>query len=66
MFGGKIKTWMETHIGRQKKKTGREQNKDPKQNKIFLESSESLAQSDTGISSGSLQVCYSLLHFERC
>jgi len=57
MFGAKLKTWMETHIGRPKKKSSaRDRGKDNKNDKVFLESSESLAQSDTGISSTSLQV----------
>lgn len=58
MFGSKLKTWMENHIGRPKKKSQQEKEK-MNQNGgrgVILESSESLAQSDTGISSGSQQV----------
>lgn len=58
MFGSKLKTWMENHIGRPRRKTHQEKEKNnPTGGKgQFLESSESLAHSDTGISSGSQQV----------
>lgn len=58
MFGSKFKTWMENHIGRPKKKIQQEKEKNCQNGGrvLMLESSESLAQSDTGISSGSQQV----------
>ncbi|KAK6619717.1 hypothetical protein RUM43_012475 [Polyplax serrata] len=58
MFGSKLKTWMENHIGRPKKKVHQEKDKVGQNGGrgTILESSESLAQSDTGISSGSQQI----------
>lgn len=58
MFGSKFKTWMENHIVRPKRKNQQEKEKgsQPGGKGPILESSESLAHSDTGVSSGSQQV----------
>ncbi|KAL0268709.1 UNVERIFIED_CONTAM: hypothetical protein PYX00_010538 [Menopon gallinae] len=58
MFGSKFKTWMENHIVRPKRKNQHEKEKVNQTGGKgpILESSESLAHSDTGVSSGSQQV----------